>query len=132
MRQSDSAERLLADLLTAGAIPVMEGDRLLINAPPGVLTRARRAEIDAALPELRAIVASRWRSRDECVARRPCRRMSVCAEPKDGRPCLIPATCCLCGADLAPGRKYVCETCTEESQRASDTTKSSRNEGIEP
>lgn len=113
MRRPDTVERLLAELLAAGAIPVIERERLQIDAPPGVLTRARRAEIDAALPELRAIVAGRYRSREDCVAFRPCRRMSACAEPRDGRPCKTPATCCLCGAELQPGRVYVCPQCGE-------------------
>jgi hypothetical protein len=113
MRARDEAEALLADLLAAGAIPVMESERLRIEAPPGVLTPSRRQAIEGALPELRAIVASRYRSRQECTARRPCRRMSICAEPVDGRPCGIPATCCLCGAPLAPGRKYLCAACAE-------------------
>lgn len=115
MRGRDGAERLLAELLAAGAIPVMESDRLRIDAPPGALTPARRRAVEAALPELRAIVAARWRSRDECAAARPCRRMGVCAEPSDGRPCSIPATCCLCGGGLATGRRYLCAACAAAS-----------------
>jgi hypothetical protein len=111
MRSSKDAETILADLLAAGAIPVLVGERLKIEAPRGVLTPERRRAIDTSLPELRAIVAGRWRSRGECVARRPCRKMSICAEPSDGRPCLAPATCCVCGADLSPGSRYLCSEC---------------------
>ena len=116
MRVRDDAERLLADLLTAGAIPAMERDRLQIAGPPGVLTRARRTAIAAALPELRAIVITRWRSREECAARHPCRLMSPCARPVDGRPCLVPATCCVCEGLLPPGRRYLCPTCADATR----------------
>jgi hypothetical protein len=124
MSARHEAERLLADLLAAGCIPVIEQERLRIEAPPGALTAARRRSIEAALPELRAIVASKWRSRERCVARRPCRQMGLCAEPNDGRPCVIPATCCLCEGDLLPGQKYVCTACSEERAKACAATDS--------
>jgi hypothetical protein len=117
MSRQTEAEALLADLLSAGAIPFIEQERLRIGAPPGALTPVRRERLEGCLPELRAIVSSRYRSREECLARRPCRRMSRCAEPRDGRPCKASPNCCLCGSPLAPGRKYLCEQCTEE-QRA--------------
>ena len=116
MRARAEAERLLADLLAAGAIPAIERDRLQVDGPPGVLDRARRDAIAAALPELRAIVAGRWRSREECAARRPCRRMSGCARPVDGRPCRVPATCCGCGGPLVPGRRYLCLICSDATR----------------
>lgn len=123
MRARSEVETLLAELLAAGAIPRMEGERLKVDAPSGVLTPERRQRIAAASPELRAIVASRWRSREECVARRPCRRMAPCAEPIDGRPCTIPAACCLCGANLGPGSKYLCPPCAEAGLTAAQATR---------
>jgi hypothetical protein len=111
----DAAERLLAELLQAGAIPAIEADRLRIDAPPRILTADRRERLAGCLPELRTLVATRWRSRGECIAPRPCRPMTPCAEPQDGRPCLMPATCCRCGGPLPPGRRYVCATCSATS-----------------
>ena len=67
------AEALLADLLAAGAIPLMENGRLRIEAPGGVLDARRRERLAGCLPELREIVQTRWRSREECRAKRPCR-----------------------------------------------------------
>ena len=117
MSARDEAERLLAELLGAGAAPLLEGGRLRVDAPPGVLTPDRRERLGGCLPELRALVAARWRAREACVAPRPCRRMGPCARPVDGRPCLVPATCCACGGDLPPGRRYRCPACTETSAR---------------
>ena len=107
------AERLLAELLMAGAAPVIEDGRLRVEAPPGALTAGRREALAGCLPELRALVAARWRGREECMAPRPCRRMAACARPVEGRPCAVPAACCLCGAPLPPGRLYLCPACTE-------------------
>ena len=115
MSTQGEAERLLAELLAAGAIPVVEEGRLRIEAPPGALTAERREALAGCLPELRTLVATRWRGREECAAARPCRRMSACARPVDGRPCGMPAACCLCGAPLPPGRRYLCPGCTEAS-----------------
>lgn len=115
MSARGEVERMLADLLRAGAIPVLEDGRLTIQAPTGVLTPGRRERVAGSLPELRALVASRWRSREECVAARPCRRMSPCAEPSDGRPCLLPAMCCVCRAGLEPGHRYLCTACADAS-----------------
>ncbi len=108
------AERLLEELLRAGAIPVLEGGRLRIEAPPGTLTAEGREALAACLPELRALVTAQWRSREACVAPRPCRRMTACARPISGRPCLTPATCCVCGGLLLPGRRYCCPACLDE------------------
>ncbi len=113
MRIRDDAERLLADLLRAGALPVLENGRLTMATPPGVLTGERRDALVGCLPELRVLIASRWRSREECIARRPCRRMSRCVEPVDDRPCLVAATCCVCGVSLAPGHRYLCPACAD-------------------
>lgn len=109
------AARLLAELLAAGAIPAVDGGRLTIEAPPGTLTGAKREALAGCLPELRALVAARWRSREECAAPRPCRRMAPCARPADGRPCRMPATCCLCEQPLPPGRLSLCPGCTTTS-----------------
>ena len=106
------AERLLADLLAAGAIPVLEAGRLRIEAPAGTLTGARRDMLRDCLPELRTIVATRYRSREECVAHRPCRRMSVCRQPEPGSwPCRLPRVCALCKVILPVDRRYLCESC---------------------
>ncbi|MDP9367261.1 MAG: hypothetical protein M3Q03_03120 [Chloroflexota bacterium] len=114
MSARGEAERLLEELLRAGAIPILEGARLRIAAPPGTLTSERRDALAGCLPELRALVSARWRSREECAAPRLCRRMTPCARPVDGYPCLIPATCCVCGTRLAPGRRYCCPTCADD------------------
>ena len=113
MRIRDDAERLLADLLRAGALPVLENGRLTMATPPGVLTPERRDALVGCLPELRVLIASRWRSREECIARRPCRRMSRCARPVAGRPCLTPSTCCVCGEGLRDGYRYLCHICAD-------------------
>lgn len=118
------AERLLAELLRAGAIPVLEGGRLRIEAPPGALTAQRREALAGCLPELRALVTARWRSRGECIAARPCRRMTPCARPLDGRPCRTAVTCCVCGGLLVPGRRYCCPACAENPR-----TKVTNHEG---
>ncbi|MDP9469117.1 MAG: hypothetical protein M3Q71_00400 [Chloroflexota bacterium] len=114
MSARGEAERLLEELLRAGAIPVLEGGRLRIEAPPGTLTAERREALAGCLPELRALVTARWRSRETCAAPRPCRRMTPCARPVAGRPCRTPATCCICGARLAPGHRYCCPGCADD------------------
>lgn len=112
------AEALLADLLAAGAIPLVEDGRLRIAAPGGVLDARRRERLAGCLPELRAIVHSRWRSREDCVAARPCRRMGRCAESNGVLPCKADPTCCLCGAPLPAGHRYLCHGCVEERAEA--------------
>ena len=118
----ETAERLLAELMGAGAIPTMAGDRLSIDAPPGFLTPERRECLAGCLPELRTLVATRWRSRTECVARRPCRRMSPCAQPEEGRPCLLPPTCCVCGDPLPPHHHYLCHACADAPRTSTSST----------
>jgi len=112
------AEALLADLLAAGAIPQVEDGRLRIDALGGVLDARRRERLGGCLPELRAIVESRWRSREECVAKRPCQRMAPCVEPKGVLPCKGDPTCCLCKGPLPEGHRYLCEACVEERAEA--------------
>ena len=121
------AEALLADLLAAGAIPLMENGRLRIEAPTGVLDARRRERLGGCLPELRAIVASRWRSREECVAQRPCRRMAPCVEPNGVIPCGVDPTCCLCGAPLPEGHRYLCTGCIKERAEANRRRWASRD-----
>lgn len=116
MSAKHEAERLLADLLAAGAIPVLEAGRLRIDAPVGTLTGDRREALRGCLPELRAMVQTRYRSREECAARTPCRRMSVCQRPEpDGWSCRLPRICARCKIDLPIGRRYLCDACAESS-----------------
>jgi hypothetical protein len=118
VRANHEAEAVLADLLAAGAIPVLEAGRLRIDGPRSVLTSAPREALNGCLPELRALVATRWRSREECVAARPCRRMSVCQEAApDGWPCVTPRICVDCKVELPVGRRYLCEACAEAGLR---------------
>ena len=126
MSARGEAERLLEELLRAGAIPVLEGGRLRIEAPPGALTAERQEALAGCLPELRALVTARWRSREECIAPRPCRRMTPCAKPIDIRPCRNPATCCTCGARLVPGRCYLCAICSSATGIILTTDKGDR------
>jgi len=113
-----TAEAVLADLLAAGVVLVADGERLRVRAPRGGLTPAPREALEARREEVRMLVAARFRGPAECVAAAggglvpPCRRMSACARPHDGRPCLVPATCCVCGASLPAGRRYLCEGCS--------------------
>jgi len=118
MRSNHEAEAVLADLLAAGAIPVLENGRLRIEGPRSALTPARREAMSGCLPELRAIVETRWRPREECIARRPCRRMSICKESEpDGSPCLLPRVCAIFMVALPDGRSYLCEACAEAGLR---------------
>jgi hypothetical protein len=112
-------EALLGDLHASGVVLVADGERLVVRAPKGALTPELRHALDVRREALRTLVAHLYRSPSECVAaqrglRVPCRRMSPCAEPVDGRPCLVPATCCVCGAPLSAGRRYLCESCSKE------------------
>ncbi len=121
MSGKGTADDLLEELLRAGAVPSVSGGRLDVAAPPGVMTEGRRETLAGCLPEVRALVAARWRSREQCVARRPCRVMSPCAHPTGGRPCLVPATCCTCGGSLPVGRRYLCPMCAGTTGRARQT-----------
>lgn len=118
MRSNDDAETLLTELLSAGAIPVLDYGRLRIDGPRSALTPVRCEAMSGCLPELRNIVAIRWRSREPCIAARPCRRMSVCQEAaQDGWPCLTPRVCADCKVELLVGRKYLCDACAEAGLR---------------
>ncbi len=117
--RTPSAEALFVDLTRAGVVLVADGERLRVRAPRGALTGELRAAMELHRAALRKIVAARFWGPEECVAARgngqplrPCLRMSACARPADGRPCLVPATCCICGARLVPGRRYLCPACS--------------------
>ena len=115
------AERLLSELLIEGAVPSIAAGRLRIDAPPGVLTPERHQALAICLPELRALVAARWRNREECRAVVPCRRWTACAQPRDGRSCLASPVCCLCGAPLPVGHRYLCVACGTAGEVAAVT-----------
>ncbi len=115
------AEDLFVTLTRAGVVLVADGERLRVRAPRGVLTADLRAAMERRRDALCEFVAARFRGPGECLAARgdaesmrPCLRMGACARPADGRPCLVPATCCVCGARLAPGRRYCCPACSDE------------------
>jgi hypothetical protein len=105
-------ESLLSELHEAGIILALANGALRVDAPPGALTPARKAAITEHRQALKALVASRWRSREECFAKQPCRLMTRCAAPVYGRPCTVPATCCMCGAPLPHDRRMLCESCS--------------------
>ncbi len=114
-----SVEELFVALTRAGVVLVADGERLLVRAPRGALTDELRAVMELRRDALRQIVAARFRGPKECLAARdggvstgPCLRMGACARPVDGRPCLIPTTCCICRAALGPGHRYLCVTCS--------------------
>ncbi len=114
-----SAEELFVALTRGRVVLVADGERLRVRAPRGALTTELRAAMEVRRDALRENVAARFRGPEECVAARdggislrPCPRMGVCARPIDGRPCLIPTTCCICRAALGPGHRYLCVTCS--------------------
>lgn len=119
-------EALLADLLSAGVVLVADGEQLRARAPTGTLPPALRDALAVRRAEVRALVTTRFRGPGACAVADdggltpPCRRMSKCARPSDGRPCLIPATCCACGGSLPPGRRYLCRTCTGKGATRDD------------
>ena len=116
-----SAEDLFVTLTRAGVVLVADGERLRVWAPRGVLTTELRAVMELRRDALREIVTTRFRGAGECLAARggraftwPCPRMGVCTRPIDSRPCLVPPTCCVCGAKLTQGRRYCCPNCVED------------------
>ncbi|MDP9367828.1 MAG: hypothetical protein M3Q03_06070 [Chloroflexota bacterium] len=118
-----SAEELFVALTRAGVVLVADGERLRVRAPRGALTAELRAAMELRRDALRQIVAARFRGPGECLAAqgngrsiRPCLRMGACARPVNGRPCLVPATCCVCRAALVCGRRYLCVTCSDEDR----------------
>jgi hypothetical protein len=114
MTPSRTASTLLDELVSDGAVLIMANGKLAIDAPPGVLTGDRTDAIRNNVAGLRDLVAARWRSREQCVAKHPCRLMSRCAEPVYGRPCAVPTTCCVCGTPLPHDRRMLCEICSGE------------------
>lgn len=118
-RRSD-ADALLTDLLHRGTIPITIGGRLQLDAPAGVLDDRLTERLADLLPELRDVVASIWRPREECWALQPCRRMNVCRQmerdPASLRragmvACGLPAVCALCRSPLPEGHRYLCKRC---------------------
>ncbi len=118
-RHVPSVEDLFVALTRAGVVLVADGERLRVRVPREALTVEMRTVMELRRNALREIVAARYRGPRECLGARgdsgslaPCSRMGACARPVDGRPCLVPATCCVCGAALMSGRCYLCEPCT--------------------
>jgi hypothetical protein len=111
-------EALLQELTRRGIVLVPDGEHLQVRAPKGSLTPELRRSLAANKPALLNIVASLYRTPATCLAARsgnttpPCRTMARCSHPIDGRPCLVPAICCLCGIDLPPDRRYLCLVCS--------------------
>ncbi len=116
-----SVEELFVALTRAGVVPVADGERLRVRAPRGALTAELRAAMELHRHTLWKLLKVRFRGPEECVeaqgngsSMRPCRRMGVCARSIEGGPCFIPATCCICGDGLTPGRRYCCPACSDE------------------
>ncbi len=116
-----SVEELFVALTRAGVVLVADGERLRVRALRGTLTAELRAAMELRRDALRELVAAQFRGPGECVeaqgngsSMRPCRRMGVCARSIEGRPCFIPAICCICGDGLTPGRRYCCPACSDE------------------
>ncbi len=116
--QGAGAEDLFRTMRALGVVLVVDGERLRVRAPRGVLTPPLRAAMDHEREALRSLMVSQFREPRTCLVARgdvglvqPCRRMSPCARPVDGRPCLVPATCCVCGEVLSVGRRYCCPAC---------------------
>lgn len=125
MKGRGNADELLDALLERGVITVIVEGRLRLDAPAGTLDAEVRGRLADALPDLRELVDSLWRSREQCWANRPCRRMSVCQEMKRDPgalraagmiACGIPAVCALCRNPLPPDHRYLCAPCAEKSR----------------
>ncbi len=126
--RGDEIEALLARLIGHGVVLVPDGERLRVRAPRGVLTPEVRVMLARHRAGLHALVASRFRGSGACLRARgdtgltmPCRRMSPCALPEDGRPCLLPPTCCLCGDPLPPSHRYLCHACANASKTSASS-----------
>ncbi len=108
MTTKNAAERLLEDLLAAGAIPSIGGGRLAVDAPPGRDDRGAARSAggepagDAGAGGGAVVFPRTVRGAPTVLGEPPC------AKPTDGRPCLVPATCCASGESLPPGRRYLC------------------------
>ena len=125
-----SVEDLFLILTDMGVALVADGERLRVRAPRGVLTTEVRTAMELRRDGLHDLVAARFRGPKECLASRggshsmrPCPRMGACPRPIDGRPCLVPAICCICGARLDPGRRYCCPTCADHRRMGMTTHK---------
>lgn len=121
-RTERSVEALFDEITPAGVILTVAGERLQVRAPKGALPEELLTAMAAQRDGLVQFVQERYRSAEECTraGRReaPCRRMSRCPEPVNALPCMADSICCLCGAPLIPGRRYLCEGCTEEQVAA--------------
>jgi hypothetical protein len=117
-------EALFDQLTAAGVVLVVAGERLQVRAPKGALPEQLRTAMAVQRDGLMQFVMERYRNAEECVRaerrERPCRRMSCCPEPVHELPCKADPSCCLCGAPLTPGRRYLCEGCTAEQQARID------------
>jgi len=115
--QGDGAADLFRTLRAVGVVLLVDEERLRVRAPRDVLTPALRVALGQEREALRSLVAAQFRDPRTCVVAEgeglihPCRRMSACARPVDGRPCLMPATCCVCGEALEPDHRYLCPAC---------------------
>jgi hypothetical protein len=111
---------LLRALEAHGVALIPDGDELHVRAAKGALTPELSRQLKTQKPALLTLVRELYRGPDACLAAqagsrwRPCRRMGRCLHPVDGRPCLIPATCCVCGAPLPHDRRMLCEGCSGE------------------
>ena len=97
----------------------------------GALPEELRTAMAGQKNGLLRLVTSRYRSAERCVRaeRRetPCRHMTRCPEPVNDLPCKAEPICCLCGAPLTPGRRYLCEGCTAKQQVKIDQEQAERD-----
>jgi hypothetical protein len=120
-RATTEAESVLRDLVEAGAVLAVDGDQLRVRAPRGAMGTELRQRLGRHRDAVQTLMMTRFRGTDDCVLAGeglawPCRRMTPCARPLDGRPCLMEPVCCLCGHALPQGRRYLCPDCTAESE----------------
>ncbi len=125
-----SAEDLFVALTRAEVALVADGERLRVRAPRGAVKAELRTAMELRRDGLRDLVAARLRGPKECLASRggthampPCPRMGTCPRPINGRPCLVPAICCICGARLDPCCRYCCPTCADDGRMRVTTHK---------
>lgn len=109
---------LLNALEARGVALIPDGAELHVRAAKGALTPELTQRLKAQKPAVLTLVRSLYREPKECRAAqagsrwRPCRRMGRCLHPVNGRPCLVPATCCVCGVALPSDRQLLCPTCS--------------------
>lgn len=109
---------LLRALKARGVALIPDGEELHVRAAKGALSPDLKQQLKLQKPALLKLVRELYRGPGKCLAAqagsrwRPCRRMGRCLHPVDGRPCLIPATCCVCGAPLPQDRRMLCADCS--------------------